>query len=385
MDALLKEMIRQEPEMIRMLRRFVKAESPSTDPSAVNRFGKIVAEAASPFSREVREVGSSRKFRTGNHLKITVRPPGSRRSGQVLLLGHLDTVWPLGTLKQMPFRISCGRAYGPGAFDMKGGIVQGFFAVRNLLDLGIPLKKKVVFLLTSDEEIKSPSSRALVEAEARKSDAVLVLEPSLGPRGSLKTSRKGIGEFQLQVEGRAAHSGLDPDEGASAILEIAKQIITVQSFEDKHSSVTINTGLISGGSRTNVVPEQAEATIEVRIVHQEDQQRVEKKLRSLKPVDRRTKLTVSGGFIRPPFEKNPQTAELFQHARKLAKSLGISLSQASVGGGSDGNFTAAVGIPTLDGLGAVGDGAHANHEHVVIDEMPRRAALLAHLIASLGS
>ena len=385
MDAILREMIRQQLEMIRMLRRFVEAESPSTDPSEVDRFGKIVAEASSSFSREILEVRSSRKFRTGNHLRIVVRTPGTGRSGQVLLLGHLDTVWPLGSLKKMPFRISGGQAYGPGIFDMKAGIVQGLFAVRNLLDLGIPLKKKVVFLLTSDEEINSPSSQSLVEAEARKSDSVLVLEPSLGPQGSLKTARKGIGEFKLKVEGRAAHSGLDPNQGASAILEMAKQLLTIQSLENKYSGITINTGLISGGGRTNVIPAQAEATIEVRIVRQEYQERVEKKLHSLKPVNRRTKLTVSGGFIRPPFEKNSQTTELFRRARKLAKSLGFSLSQASVGGGSDGNFTAAVGIPTLDGLGAVGDGAHASNENVVVDDMPRRAALLAHLLANLGS
>jgi glutamate carboxypeptidase len=268
---------------------------------------------------------------------------------------------------------------------MKAGIVMALFALRALRELGIPVRKQVTLLLNSDEEIGSPSSRPITEREARRSDAVLVLEPPHGVDGVLKTARKGVGEFLLHVEGRAAHAGIEPEKGASAIVELSRQVIVLDQLAKTIKGATVSTGVICGGTRSNVIPADAEARIDVRVVRARDQQRIEKRLRSLRPIDRRTKLTLSGGFNRPPMERTPATAALFERARRLAKPLGIALRETAVGGGSDGNFTSALGVPTLDGLGAVGDGAHAAHEHIILRELPRRTALLAHLIASLAT
>jgi glutamate carboxypeptidase len=368
--------------MLRTLRRFVETESPSTDKAAVNRMGHVLAETAREFGARVRFFPSRA---TGNHLRAEFRFHRDTAAKQILILGHMDTVWELGTLARMPFRVRQGRAYGPGVFDMKSGIVIALFAIRNLLTLGIPLKHNLVLLVNADEEIGSPSSRSLTEREARKSDYVLVVEPPHGPQGALKTARKGVGEFEIRVQGRAAHAGIEPEKGVSAITEIARQITYLHSLADIPKGLTLSVGLVRGGTRSNVIPAEAVATVDVRTVRAQDQARIEKTLRALRPFDRRTKLTVSGGFNRPPMERTAKTAALFGRARQLAKPLGIDLKETLVGGGSDGNFTAALGVPTLDGLGAVGDGAHAAHEHIVVRELPRRAALVAHLIASLGS
>ncbi len=381
MDALLSYLKSQQADMLALLREMVEAESPSTDKAAVDRCGEMVAE-------KVRAIGGRVRFfpsqRTGKHLRAEFRLSAGRPSGQILLLGHLDTVWEAGTLVRMPFRIQGRRAYGPGIFDMKSGIVVGLFALKALQVLGIPVKKRVVLLLNADEEIGSPSSRPLTEREARKSAAVLVLEPAQGAHGALKTARKGVGEFAIRVRGRAAHAGLEPHKGVNAIVELSRQILRLDRFADPRKGITLSAGLIRGGNRVNVIPDEATAIVDARIRRAQDQRALERKLRSLRPFDRRAAVEVTGGFNRPPLERTAAVAALFEHARRLGRPLGLSLRETSVGGGSDGNFTAALGVPTLDGLGAVGDGAHAVTEHVLVDELPRRAALLAHLIGSLG-
>ena len=382
MDSILRYLRNQQNNMLEMLGRFVEAESPSTDKPSVDRFGEMVGEIARGTQANVRFFHSRH---TGNHLRAEFAFDSKRGAGQVLLLGHLDTVWNLGTIAKMPFRQKRGRAYGPGVFDMKSGIVIGLFALKSLQALGIPVKKKVVLLLTADEEMGSPNSRPITEREARRSDCVLVLEPAHGLSGSLKTARKGVGEFEIRVKGRASHAGLDPEKGASAILELCRQVVRVEKFADPRNGITVNSGVISGGTRSNVVASEAAAQIDARIARTRDMAKLKRKFRSLKPFDSRTKLEVTGQFNRPPLERTAQVIELFELARKLGSTLGINLSEASVGGGSDGNYTAALGIPTLDGLGGVGEGAHAAHENILIGELPRRSALLAHLITQLGN
>jgi glutamate carboxypeptidase len=378
---LLKTLKGQTKDMLALLRRLVEAESPSTNKSVVDRLGKLVAAVARQQGARVRVYPSKT---TGNHLRAEFRLGSGPSRGQILLLGHLDTVWGLGTLKEIPFRIKGGRAYGPGVFDMKSGIVMGLFALAALRRLQIPVRKKIVMLLNADEEIGSPSSRPITELEARRSDAALVLEPAHGAKGALKTARKGTGEFEICVHGRSAHAGLEPERGVNAILELSRQLLNIETLADKMRGITFNPGIIRGGTRGNVIPAEASATVDVRILRAQDQAWVERKLRSLRPYDKRAKLEVNGGFNRPPLERSKAVAALFERARELAESLGIELTEATVGGGSDGNFTAALGVPTLDGLGAVGEGAHAEHENIVIAELPRRAALLAHLIADLA-
>jgi glutamate carboxypeptidase len=322
---------------------------------------------------------------TGDHLLARFRFTDDPRARQILLLGHMDTVWGEGTLARMPFRIEHGRAYGPGVFDMKGGIVIALFALEALRAMKARLRRNVTFLLNADEEIRSLSSRPTTEREARRSDYVLVVEPPHGLNGALKTARSAVGKFVLRVKGLAAHAGIEPRKGASAISELANQIINIEYIANKSKYVTLRAGVVRGGTRANVIPAEAEAILDVRAARPADMERVERQLRSLVPVDPRTKLVVTGGFNRPPLERTRQVAALFERARNLARPLGIRLHETAVGGGSDGSFAAALGVPTLDGLGAVGDGAHAEHEHIVIKELPGRAALLAHLIVSLGS
>jgi len=380
MDPLLRYLRNEQNDMVTMLRRFVNAESPSTDKAPLDRFAAMVGEVARSINGHVRYYHSQD---TGDHLRAEFRLPSGRTAGRILLLGHLDTVWNLGTIDHMPFRIKRGRAYGPGALDMKSGIVIGLFALQALQALRIPVKRRIVLLLTADEESGSPSSRPIIEREARQSEFVLALEPAHGPRGALKTARKGVGEFQIRAKGRAAHAGLDPEKGASAIGELCRQMLRLEKWAEPRRGITLNVGVVWGGTRSNVVPAEAAAKVDVRVARAQDGEKIEKRLRSIKPFDRRVALEITGRFTRPPLERTAPVADLFRRARRLARSLGISLQEASVGGGSDGNFTAALGIPTLDGLGGVGDGAHAAHENILIPELPRRSALLAHLIAGL--
>jgi glutamate carboxypeptidase len=302
----------------------------------------------------------------------------------VLLLGHLDTVYPIGTISKMPCRISKGHLCGPGVLDMKSGVALAFHVLEALLEWSKgKLSRPVTMLFVSDEEIGSDSSRVITEKLARQSAAVLVLEPSYGPQGAVKTARKGIGESQLKVTGVSAHSGLDFEKGQSAVVELSRQILAIQDFIDMKRGTTLNVGRISGGTRVNVIPAEARADIDVRVATIGDARDIEGKLRRLKPHNRSCKILVEGGMNRPPLERNAGVAALYQKAFAVAKELSFELPQASVGGGSDGNFTAALGIPTLDGLGAVGEGAHADHESIVISELPRRAALIAGLIQAI--
>ncbi|HXJ14190.1 MAG TPA: M20 family metallopeptidase [Candidatus Limnocylindrales bacterium] len=365
------------PQMLETLRELTLLESPSLDKKTADRCCEFLAEK---WLRHGTIAQIIRQKHRGDHLRVVWQPAEGRTKSQLLVLGHYDTVYPTGTLAKMPFRVSAGKAYGPGTFDMKAGIVQALFALEAIRELHAPVQTRLVFLWTSDEEIGSESSRKLIEVEAQRSDAVFVLEPSLGPRGLLKTSRKGVGEAELIVHGRSSHAGLAPEKGINAVHELAAQITRLEKWNDLSRGVTINADVVSGGSRANVIADRAQATLDLRAWRHADMRALEKRLHSLKPIHRGAKLEIRGGFDRPPLERK-HSATLFARAKSIARELGFYLGEAAAGGGSDGNFTAALGIPTLDGLGAVGDGAHATHEHILIQAMPQRAALLAALLA----
>src|SRR6266404_324039 len=365
------------PQMLSVLRTFVLAESPSLEKSPADRCCSIVA---AEFRKQGARVERLAQKHRGDHLRITWQPRKSRAAGQFLVLGHYDTVYAVGTLAKMPFRLSAGKAYGPGTFDMKAGIVQALFALEALEQNKTPPRKRIVFLWTSDEEIGSGSSRKLIEAEARRSDAVFVLEPSLGPRGLLKTARKGVGEAEIIAHGRASHAGLAPQEGVNAVHELAQQIARLQKWNDLRRGISVNADISEGGTRVNVIAESARGVIDLRALRLADMRQLEKRLRALKPLTRGARLEIRGGFNRAPMERKVSAA-LFSRAKSLAAQMRLSIGECVAGGGSDGNLTAALGIPTLDGLGAVGDGAHSAHEHIIAKTMPQRAALLAALLA----
>ncbi len=375
--ALLRILTPRLPKMLTALRTFVLAESPSLEKAPADRCCAIVAAA---WRKRVAHVQRLPQKHRGDHLRITWQPQKSRTAGQLLVLGHYDTVYATGTLAKMPFRISAGKVYGPGTFDMKAGIVQALFALEALQQRETPLRKRIVFLWTSDEEIGSDSSRKLIDAEARRSDAVFVLEPSLGSRGLLKTARKGVGEAEIIVHGRASHAGLAPQEGVNAVHELAQQIARLQEWNDLRRGISVNADIIEGGTRVNVIAERARAVIDLRALRLADMRQLEKRLRALKPLTRGARLEIRGGFNRAPMERKVSAA-LFSRAKSLGAQMGLSIGECVAGGGSDGNLTAALGVPTLDGLGAVGDGAHSAHEHVITKTMPQRAALLAALLA----
>jgi glutamate carboxypeptidase len=364
--------------LVRVLTELVRLESPTTDPAAVDRCGERLAEHLRRMEGTVERIAAPT---SGAHLRATFGSGPPAR--QVMLLGHFDTVWPVGQIERMPLREADGRLYGPGVFDMKAGIVIGMLAVRALAAAGRLADVRVVMLWTADEERGSRSSRVLVEEEARRSSVVFVLEPAL-PGGAVKTGRKGCGEFELRVRGIPAHAGIDPARGASAIDELAVQIRAVGALRDHAHGVTLNVGTIEGGDRPNVVAEHARAVVDARAATMEDARRLERSMQALRPVLDGTRLEVSGGFSRPPFERTPEVARLYEVARTVAAEMGRELGEGTTGGGSDGNFTGALGVPTLDGLGAAGDGAHALDEHVVIADLTWRAALLAGLIARSG-
>jgi glutamate carboxypeptidase len=375
----------REAAMLRLLKRFVHCESPSDSKPAVDSFGRMVAG-------EWRKRGARAEYllrkTEGNHLRITWpatrrrMEQNSGRSNQILVLGHLDTVYELGTIRKTPFRVWRGRAFGPGVFDMKGGAILALFAVDALAHVTRPPGRRIVFLWTSDEETGSKSSREVIEYEARRSAAVLVLEPAHGPEGKLKTRRKATGTAELMITGRAAHAGLDPKSGVNAVHELALQTARLMRLNHPRRGITVNPTIAQGGTRSNVIPAEACLTIDLRAETLADMRRIERKLKRLRPILPGARLTVRGGFSRPPLERRASAA-LFSQAQKLALRLGFSVEECSVGGGSDGNFTAALGVPTLDGLGAVGDGAHSPDEQVIISALPQRAALLAALLATL--
>ena len=368
----------QLPDMLRVLKRFVTSESPSLEKAATDRCCTVVAKEWRRSGAHVERISQTHR---GDHLRITFVPENSRTAGQLFVLGHYDTVYSTGTLKEMPFRISGGKAYGPGIFDMKAGTVQALFALHALQQAKVHLQKQIVFLWTSDEEIGSESSRKLIETEARRSDAVFVLEPSFGPRGLVKTARKGVGTAELLVQGRASHAGLAPEEGINAVHELAAQLTRIEKWNDARRGISINADIVEGGTRTNVIAEHARAVLDLRALRASDMRNVERRLHALRPVHKGAKLKITGGFDRPPLERKVSAA-LFARAKSLAKHINLALAECTAGGGSDGNFTGALGIPTLDGIGAVGDGAHSDHEYVLIHTMPARAALLAALLVT---
>ena len=379
MDSFLSWARANERRIVATIREMVECESPSDDPAAINHQVEQIADRWGQMAKVTRKKAKGH----GDHLLLEFALPGKKKSGQLLTLGHTDTVWPLGTLKTMPWREADGRLWGPGVYDMKGGVAFFCHAMEALRELEVPVARKVVLLLDSDEEIGSPSSRPLIEAQARKSSGVLVLEPGTGPTGKLKTSRKGVGGFQVTVTGKAAHAGVDFTNGANAIVELARQIDKIAGFTDLAIGLTVNPGVIRGGTRSNVVPAEASVDVDLRIARLKDAAPLEKKFRGLKPVDPRCTITVTGGLNRPPMERTKAIAAWFGEARKLAAQIGIDLEESSTGGGSDGNFTGALGIPTLDGLGAVGEGAHAVNESLFIDRIADRTALLAGLVANV--
>ena len=379
MDPLLSYAQRRLGDIVALIRRFVECESPSDTPDAVNRFVELVSDTVAPFAK----VKTVKGGRFGKQLMVEPSLPGKRKQGQILALGHSDTVWSMGTLKTMPFRQADGRLWGPGVLDMKSGIAFFLFAVQTLRELEIPAASKVLLQVNSDEEVGSEASRPLTEKNAKASKAVLVLEPGTGPTGKLKTARKGVGDFTVTVRGRASHAGVDFTAGASAVVELARQIDHIATFTHLDRGITVNPGVISGGTRSNVVAAEATAEVDIRVLRLKDAPGLEKKFKSLKPFDRRCTIEVTGGLNRPPMERSAGIVKLFRTAQALARDLGVDAEESLTGGGSDGNFTAALGVPTLDGLGAVGEGAHAANESILVDRIADRTALIAKLIAAL--
>jgi glutamate carboxypeptidase len=371
MQELLRECRQQLPEALALLEKIVTLESPSLDKELTDQLVQFIAACFADIGGDV-EFIPAEKF--GTHLLVKFQPSSRDR---ILLLGHTDTVWPAGEIVKRPFKIENGRATGPGVFDMKAGIVLMWMALRALKE------RPVTVLLTSDEEAGSTSSRDRIEAEAGKSQAVLVLEPSL-PGGALKTARKGVGRFTVKAIGRAAHAGIDPEKGINAIDEIARQILRLQKMTDPARGTTVTVGVVQGGTRLNVIPAEAAAEVDVRVASLEEAERITTMIRALTPELAGARLDIHGGITRPPMERTADTDRLFKAAQDVAAQLGVDLKEGSSGGGSDGNLTAALGIPTLDGLGAVGGGAHAVDEWVDVESLPQRAALIAGLIEILS-
>jgi len=367
----------RQREMIDCVRELVGRESPTHDKLACD---KLCSYLAVRFERIGGQVKLHRQGIAGDHLEVDFS--GASDRNPLLLLGHFDTVYDLGTLLSMPWREEHGRLYGPGVFDMKSGIAQMIFALNAMREVRGDLPRPVKVLLVSDEEGGSKSSRAITESVAQQCVAVLVCEPS-GPGGALKTARKGVGSFIIKITGQASHAGLDFEKGQSAIIELAHQILAISQLTDLERGTTLNVGVIRGGTRTNVVAAEAVAEVDLRIAHKEDGAIMERKIRQLRPVNKNCKIEIEGGINRPPLERTVRVVALFELARRIAGDLGFSLEEIAVGGGSDGNFTAGIGVPTLDGVGAVGEGAHAAHESIVAAELPGRAALLAGLIEAI--
>ncbi|MGC1448707.1 MAG: M20 family metallopeptidase [Candidatus Sulfotelmatobacter sp.] len=368
----------RQDDIVQTIREFVEVESPSDNKLAGDRMGALLAGRFEALGGRAR-VHRAQDF--ADNVQIDFR--GHEKLKPVLLLGHFDTVYPLGTLSTMPCQVAGGRMHGPGVLDMKSGIALMFFAIEALRGWHTGLPRPVTVFLVSDEEVGSNSSRKITEALAKNSAAVLVLEPAAGLHGAVKTARKGVGDYTLKVNGVAAHAGLDPGKGHSAILELSRQIISISKLNDLRRGLSVNPGVLRGGTRTNVIAAEATAEIDVRIARASQAASLDRKFRALKPFDKYCTLSVEGGINRLPMERNAGVAALYKKAQAIAKQIDWKLEEASVGGGSDGNFTAGMGIPTLDGMGGVGQGAHAVHEHIVISELPRRALLLAGMIESV--
>ena len=368
---------RDEEPMVDFLARLAAAESPTSEPAAQSEAFRLLADELEALGFAVRALPGDG---FGPHLYA--RPRARRRGAPTqLLVGHLDTVWPVGTLEGMPVRREGDRLHGPGVFDMKGGLAVLVFALRALAEHGVEPAATPVCFVTSDEEAGSQDSRRTLLRLARSAARAFILEPPYGPSGKLKTARKGVGRFTVRVCGRAAHAGVDPEAGVSAIRELARQVEALFDLNDSARGVTVNVGTIDGGLRANVIAAEASAVVDCRVPTTADARAVDAAIRALQPTRGDVSLVVEGGFGRPPMEATSRNVALFETARDLAAELGLTVEATSVGGGSDGNFTSLV-TATLDGLGSVGDGAHALTEHVVVPRLPERAALLALLLAS---
>jgi glutamate carboxypeptidase len=378
MQSIVEFLKKKQGEMLETLQKLVEKESPTLDKALNDQLADFIANLFQKLTGGKATIIPNDHY--GNHIK------GEFGTGeeQILILAHYDTVWQKGDiLDKIPFRIEGDLAYGPGIFDMKGGLVQGLYALHSFKETNERLKKKVVFLITSDEELGSPSSEKLIEDEAKRSNCVFVLEPGFTEQGALKTARKGVGIFKMQIKGRAAHAGVEPEKGISAILELSKQVEYLHGLTDYTKGTTVNVNKVSGGTTVNVIAAEAEADIDLRVKSQAEFDRIIPLIKNLKPKINGVDVKVVGGINRPPFERTNQVLSLFNTAKKLAKDhLGMTLQEKETGGGSDGNFTAPF-APTLDGLGAVGDGAHALNEHIIISEMPKRSALVALLLKEL--
>lgn len=378
MKALPKAVSSQTSKTLKTLQTLVEIESPSDDKAAVNRCVEAVSDHAMHLGARIRR---HRQKVFGDILELRFGR-ASKTHKPIMLLGHLDTVWPIGTLKKMPYRIANGRVWGPGTLDMKAGVAMALTAIEHLQKEDL-LNRQLIFLLNSDEEVGSTASRPITERLARECEAVFVLEPAQGMPGAYKTARKGIGNYIVKVTGVAAHSGVDFERGHSAVHELAHQIGIIQGFTELDRGITINVGTIQGGTRSNVVAAEAIAEVDVRIARVKDASRIEKRMKSLRPRDRSCVLHIEGGLNRPPMERTKGTVALYRQAATLAAQLGFELAEAATGGGSDGNFTSALGIPTLDGMGAVGEGAHAAHESILLNDLAPRTALLAAMLANV--
>lgn len=370
---------RREP-ILKSIRELVERETKSREASRLDEIAGFVAG-------QLREIGGQVELSPqpgyGTHLRARFNFDHDPAKQPVLVIGHLDTVWSVGALERLPFRVTPeGRAHGPGIFDMKSGIAIAVESLRTIVSRRLATERPVTLLLTCDEEIGSDTSRSLIEDEAKNAAAALVLEPPI-TGGVVKTGRKGIGAFTVRAFGRAAHAGLDPEKGVNAIVELAHQTVRLAALNDYEQGITVSVGLVNGGSALNVVPAEASAKVDVRFWTAEDGERVVSAIRGLAPATAGARIEVTGGINRPPMPRSEKNVALYEHARALAAELGFDLKDAVVGGGSDGNFTAAMGVPTLDGLGVDGAGAHAEHEHIIIDDIPRRAALLTRLMQTV--
>lgn len=371
---------KHQPEMETWIQELVECESPSDDAPAVNRFVDLLAAKLDGLAKVKTFPGG--KF--GRHMRCEFVVPGKKTEAQGILgLGHSDTVYPLGILSSMPFRKAKGRLWGPGTLDMKGGLTLFIFAMRALRDLDVPVARKVILQVNSDEEVGSDSSRALTEEAAKSSAAVIVLEPGTGLEGKPKTARKGIGDYELFVYGKSSHAGVDFAAGANAVVEMARQLERIAGFVRLEKGITVSPGVVRGGTRSNVVPAEAYAHIDFRVPTLKDAAWLEKQFAALRPFDPRCRLELRGGLNRPPMERSAGVRKLFGLAKSLARDLGVELEESATGGGSDGNFTAALGIPTIDGMGVVGEGAHATHESILVNRLADRTALLAKLVAAI--
>jgi glutamate carboxypeptidase len=380
MLALREHFVARQHELLALTCALVEAESPSGDREASSAVVSLLASAAASIT----SVNSVERFASetfGEHLAVRAFSQ-SDNSRSILIVGHTDTVHPRGVIKERPWRAEGNRIFGPGIFDMKVNCAVALEALRACESVGIQTRSAVTILLTCDEESGSPTGRPLVETEARKARATLVIEPPASG-GRVKTARKGTGMFTVEVKGRAAHAGLDPEKGVSAVLELAKQTLRLHEFNDPISGTTVTVNVVNGGTHANVIPAAARAEVDMRFTSADAGARTERRILTLGPFDSGAEVTVTGGINRPPLERTQRVKALYTHARALASFLDFDLGEASVGGASDGNFVAALGVPVLDGLGVQGDGAHAAHEHIICDDIATRGALLAGLIATL--